>query len=131
MSWDSYVEDQLMGQIDGRFAVIAGLDDKTIWASCQKDADQRSVTDEEIETLIDNLTNDEYLFTNGIRLSGEKYICLMKDTNLIRARNKNSALAIVWTKSMVLICASADGFPAGQLNLVVEKLADFLLSHGM
>lgn len=37
MSWDSYVDKQIMDNADCRFAVIAGLADGAIWAKNEKD----------------------------------------------------------------------------------------------
>ncbi|RWS20375.1 Profilin-5-like protein [Leptotrombidium deliense] len=66
---------------------------------------------------------------NGIQLGGEKYFCVLAESNLVRGRKGTSALCMVTTNTCLLVAATTDGFPPGQLNTVLEKLADFLRAN--
>lgn len=126
MSWQYYVDNQICQKVKCRLAVIGGIDDGLVWAKMEKDVPQ-SVTQEELKVLADAVKNNpDTLHTNGIHLAGEKYFCIQAENNLLRARKGNSALCVVTTNQCVVCAATEDEVPAGQLNLVVEKLGDFL-----
>ncbi|XP_053207820.1 uncharacterized protein LOC128391888 [Panonychus citri] len=127
MSWQSYVDNQICSQVSCKIAVIAGLQDGTVWAKYE--ADENKVTPEEMKTIADGMRNNPGAFQEtGIRLGGEKYFCLFAENNLLRGRKGSSALIIVATNTCLLAAATTDGFPPGQLNTVVEKLGDYLRS---
>lgn len=95
------------------------------WNLFSRGVDQ--VTQQELKTIADTMRSNPGAFQEcGIRLGGEKYICLHSDNQLVRGRKGNSALIVVATNTCLLIAATCDGFPAGQLNTVVEKLGDYL-----
>jgi profilin len=129
MSWQAYVDNQICAQVSCRLAVIAGLQDGAIWAKFEKDLPQ-SVSQQELKTIVDTMrTNANSFQENGIHLGGEKYFCLQAENNLIRGRKGSSALCIVATNTCLLLAATTDGFPPGQLNTVVEKLGDYLRAN--
>jgi len=129
MSWQAYVDNQICAQVSCRLAVIAGLQDGAVWAKFEKDLPQ-SVSQQELKTIVDTMrTNANSFQENGIHLGGEKYFCLQAENNLIRGRKGSSALCIVATNTCLLLAATTDGFPPGQLNTVVEKLGDYLRAN--
>ncbi|KAH9388636.1 hypothetical protein TYRP_007980 [Tyrophagus putrescentiae] len=126
MSWQSYVDNQICQHVDSRLAVIAGLGDGAVWAKFEKDL-AKQVTQQELKTIADAIrSNPQSFLENGIHLGGEKYICIQADNTLVRGRKGSSALCIVATNTCLLVAATVDGFPPGQLNNVVEKLGDYL-----
>lgn len=127
MSWQAYVDNQIRAQVQCKVAAIAGLNDGAIWAKFEEDPNASTVTQQELKTIADTMRSNPGAFQEcGIRLGGEKYICLHSDNQLVRGRKGNSALIVVATNTCLLIAATCDGFPAGQLNTVVEKLGDYL-----
>ncbi|RWS21804.1 Blo t profilin allergen-like protein [Leptotrombidium deliense] len=123
MSWQEYVDNQICSQVSCKLAVIAGLDG-AIWAKFEKDF---PVTTEEVKAICDAMRSDLGIFNEkGIQLGGEKYFCLKAESNLVRGRKGTSALCMVTTNSCLIVAVTTDGFPPGQLNTVVEKLADYL-----
>jgi len=126
MSWQAYVDNQICAHVSSRLAIIAGLQDGSIWAKYEKDIPS-PVTQEELKAVADGMrTNPGSFQENGIRLGGEKYFCLSAENNLLRGRKGSSALCVVATNSCLIAVATTDGFPPGQLNSVVEKLGDYL-----
>lgn len=128
MSWQAYVDDQICRQVSSKIAIIASLQDGAIWA--KQDKSEKPVTQQELKVIADTLRNNPQAFLeNGIHLGGEKYFCLNVEPNLVRGRKATSALCIVATKSCLLVVVSTDGFQPGVLNLVVERLADYLVTN--
>jgi len=129
MSWQTYVDKQICEQVSCRLAVIAGLADGQVWAKFEKDL-PHSVAQEELKAIADGMRANPNAFQeNGIRLAGEKYVCLSAENTLLRGRKGSSALIIVATNTCLLAAATTDGFPPGQLNTVVEKLGDYLRAN--
>lgn len=129
MSWQAYVDNQICAQVNCTVAAIAGLNDGAVWAKFEKDSGT-PITQQELRTIADTMRTNPSAFNEcGIYLGGNKYFCLSADSNLVRGRKGGSALAIVATNTCLLVAATEDGFPPGQLNTVVEKLGDYLRSN--
>lgn len=128
MTWQQYVDNQICKYVQSRVAVIASLTDGTIWA---KQLDSAvPVTQQELKVIADTMrVNVKSFQETGIRLGGEKYICLCAEPNLVRGRRGSSALCIVATKTLLLVCATNDGYPPGALNTVVERLGEYLITQ--
>lgn len=128
MSWQTYVDEQICAAVQSKLAVIAGIHDGSIWA---KQINQENhVTQQELKFIADTMrTKPESFHEHGVRLAGEKYICLSAGSNLIRGRKGSSALCIVATRTCLLVVVTIDGFPPGQLNQVVERLGEYLTNQ--
>lgn len=128
MSWQAYVDNQICSQVSCKIAVIAGLQDGTVWAKYEAD-EHSKITPEELKAIADTMKNNPGAFQEtGIRFGGEKFFCLHAENNLLRGRKGSSALCVVATNTCLLAAATTDGFPPGQLNTVIEKLGDYLRS---
>ncbi|XP_076362956.1 profilin-like isoform X2 [Tachypleus tridentatus] len=125
MSWQTYVDNHICSQIKCRLAVIAGHDGG-VWASHGV-----QVTQNELKKIVDQMkTKPETFQGEGIHLGGQRYICLRADEDLLRGRKEGSALCVVKTGTCLIIAATADGEPPGTLNVVVEKLGEYLKYAG-
>lgn len=128
MSWQAYVDNQICSFVQCKAAIIASLADGSVWAKQEKSDCQ--VTQQELKTIADTIrSNPQAFLEHGVHLAGEKYICLMAESNLVRGRKGSSALSIVATKSCLLVVVTIDGFPPGVLNTVVERLGDYLVTN--
>ncbi|XP_022656084.1 profilin-like [Varroa jacobsoni] len=126
MSWQQYVDNQICAFVQAKSAAIAGLNDGSIWAKFEL-APNNAITSAEMKTIAENMrTKPQKFQETGIHLGGEKYVCLNAEEKLVRGRKGTSAMCIVATNTCLLVVSTVDGFPAGQLNTVVEKLADYL-----
>ena len=127
MSWQAYVDKEICHYVQTKVAIIANLQDGTIWAKSMNI--DKEVTQQELKTIADTMrTNPKSFHENGVHLAGEKYICISAESNLIRGRKGSAALSIVATKLALLVVVTTDGFPAGILNTVVERLGDHLVT---
>ncbi|CAG2116327.1 unnamed protein product [Medioppia subpectinata] len=126
MSWQTYVDQQIRDKIDCKLAVMAGLADGQVWASHATDGTTMA-TPAELKAIADSLKSHPGTFLErGIRLGGEKYMCLNIEDNLIRARLNNCPLTIVATNMCLICVVGVADSPPGKLNTVVETLADYL-----
>jgi len=129
MSWQAYVDNQICNLVQCKTAAIAGLGDGSIWAKYEREP-SNAVSQAEIKTIVDTMRSNPAKFHEmGIHVGGEKYICLQAEDKMLRGRKGTCALIVVATNTCVLVAATIDGFPAGQLNAVVEKLGDYLSSN--
>ncbi|KAH6946786.1 hypothetical protein HPB50_015310 [Hyalomma asiaticum] len=130
MSWQAYVDNQICSQVQCTVAAIAGLADGAVWAKYERDASVK-ITQQELKTIADTMRTKPSSFNeNGIFIAGTKYVSLSAENNLVRGRKGSSAFIAVATNTCLLVAATVDGFPPGQLNTVVEKLGDYLRSQG-
>merc|ERR1712080_6850 len=81
MSWQSYVDDQLISTKLIKDAVIAGHDGN-IWASSAG----FSVTAAELKVILDRYTNTEQMAMNGLMVGGTKYMFLSANDRVIRGK---------------------------------------------
>ncbi|XP_013779145.1 profilin-1-like [Limulus polyphemus] len=130
MSWQNYVDNQICNQVECRIAVIAGLQNGGIWAKYEMGSNT-PITETEVRSIIEKMKSNPTLFQEtGIHIGAEKYICLKAEDNLLRGRKGSSALCIVTTEQCLIAAATTDGVPPGRLNMVVERLGDYLRMSG-
>ncbi|CAG8501659.1 34667_t:CDS:2 [Racocetra persica] len=122
MSWQTYIDDSLLGTGKIAQAAIYGLDG-TLWASSAG----FNPSAEEIKTIIDSFNDVQKIQANGIRCNGVKYFFLshQDDTNI---HGKQGADGIIAEKTAqaVIIGTYAEGTAAGVANKVVGDLGDYL-----
>jgi len=92
MSWQSYVDDQLLNTKMVTHAVICGHDGN-IWA---KSADF-VVTPEELRSLIGKYADTSLLAQNGVTIGGKKYMYLSSTDKVIRAKKGTSGVHAIKT----------------------------------
>ncbi|XP_013782042.1 profilin-1-like [Limulus polyphemus] len=130
-SWQTYVDNQICAQVQCRLAVIAGIQNGGIWAKYEMDS-TCTITETELRLIIEKMKSNPTVFQEtGIHIGGEKYICLKASDTLLRGRKGSSALCIVATEQCLIAAATTDGVPAGKLNIVVERLGDYLRMSGL
>jgi len=92
MSWQSYVDDQLISTKVIKSAVIAGHDGN-IWASSAGFA----VTAEELKALLGKYSSTEQLAMNGVMVGGVKYMFLSATDRVVRAKKGTSGVHCIKT----------------------------------
>merc|ERR1712037_531172 len=78
MSWQSYVDDQLISTNMIKNAVIAGHDGN-IWAS----SSGFNVTATELEVILDRYSSTDQLAMNGVTVGGTKYMFLSANDRVV------------------------------------------------
>eukprot|EP00088_Acartia_fossae_P039765 TRINITY_DN4138_c0_g1_i1.p1 TRINITY_DN4138_c0_g1~~TRINITY_DN4138_c0_g1_i1.p1 ORF type:complete len:127 (-),score=27.72 TRINITY_DN4138_c0_g1_i1:409-789(-) len=125
MSWQSYVDDQLIATKVVKDAVIAGHDGN-IWAT----SPGFGVTPAELKTIITNVGNSEVLAVNGITVGGIKYMFLSGTDNIIRAKKGATGIHLMKTVQAVIVCRYVEPIVPEQCATVTEKLGEYLISVG-
>nr|P18322.3 RecName: Full=Profilin-P [Physarum polycephalum] len=124
MSWQTYVDEQLVGtgQLDG--AIIIGLDGNS-WAS--KNLTLKAGEGQAIAALFKTPAN---VFASGITINGIKYMGIKGDSRSIYGKKGATGVATVITGQCILIGYYNEKQQPGNAALVVEKLADYLIENG-
>jgi len=92
MSWQSYVDDQLISTNMIKNAVIAGHDGN-IWAS----SSGFNVTAAELKVILDRYSSTDQLAMNGVTVGGTKYMFLSANDRVVRARKGQSGVHCIKT----------------------------------
>jgi len=125
MSWQAYVDDQLLATKQVQEAVILGHDGN-VWATSADFA----ATPEEMKKIADNFSSMETMAQTGITVAGTKYMYISSDDKVVRAKKGTGGLHLVKTVQAIIISLYAEPVPAEQCAVVTEKLGDYLISVG-
>jgi len=125
MSWQDYVDKQLLASGCVTKAFIAGLDGN-VWAK----SPGFEVSKEEALTLVKGFDNKDILTSGGLTLAGTRYIYLSGTEKVIRAKLGKVGIHCMKTTQAVVISTYDDPIQPQQAASVVEKLGDYLISCG-
>mmetsp|Transcript_124479 Transcript_124479/g.175639 ORF Transcript_124479/g.175639 Transcript_124479/m.175639 type:complete len:128 (-) Transcript_124479:53-436(-) len=126
MSWQSYVDSNLVGTGACTSAAIIGHDGNT-WATSAGFA----VSPAEGKTIVAGFSNSGGLAASGIVAGGTKYMFLRAvDDRSIMGRKGTAGIHCVKTGKAVLVAIYDQPITPGQCSVVVEKLADYLIGVG-
>ncbi|KAI9001882.1 profilin [Gaertneriomyces semiglobifer] len=123
MSWQAYVDSNLIGTGKIQKAAIHGLDG-SLWATSKG----FSASQTEVQAIVKGFTDASGLRASGIHLNGVKYFTLRADDRSIYGKQGQGGVVIVKTKQAVLIGVYDAPVQAGEATKVVEGLADYLIS---
>mmetsp|Transcript_59758 Transcript_59758/g.90091 ORF Transcript_59758/g.90091 Transcript_59758/m.90091 type:complete len:127 (-) Transcript_59758:90-470(-) len=121
MSWQSYVDDSLVGTGEVRRACLLGLDG-SVWA---KSADF-NIDGNESVAIATAAANPSSVMGSSLQLAGQKFMVLRTDDNVIYCRKNQDGLCICKTNQAVVVGWYDEKQSAGNCNKVVEGLADYL-----
>ena len=125
MSWQAYVDDQLLATKMVSHAVICGHDG-SIWAQSAGFA----VKPAEITTFVGKFGNTNDLAASGVTFAGVKYMFLSSNESVVRAKKGTSGVHVVKTKQAYVISLYEEPIVTEQCASVTEKLGDYLSNAG-
>ena len=131
MSWDEYIQDELMQKElkDGTgqylsFAAIIGLDG-AVWA---QSSDFPDVAPEQLDALIGAFEDQAEVREKGIQLGETRYIVFTaEDTSVIRGKKGAAGFTAKKTKTALVVGGYGEGTQPGLVNVLVENVADALV----
>ncbi|KAK9683829.1 hypothetical protein RND81_10G167500 [Saponaria officinalis] len=130
MSWQTYVDDQLLCEIDGTkltSAAIFGLDG-SVWAQCPNFPLLKLG---EIEAILKDFNEPGTLAPTGLHLGGAKYMVIQGEPGaVIRGKKGTGGVCVRKTNMCLLFGIYEQPMTPGQCNMVVEKLGDYLFDQG-
>lgn len=125
MSWQDYVDNQLLASKCVSKAAIAGHDGG-IWAK----SDNFEVSKEEIAKLLQGFDKPDILANGGVTLAGQRYIYLSGTDRVIRAKLGRNGVHCMKTAQAVIVSIYEDPVQPQQAASIVEKLGDYLITCG-
>ncbi|KAK8394519.1 hypothetical protein O3P69_006593 [Scylla paramamosain] len=123
MSWQNYVDQQLMGSGLVAKAVIAGHDG-TLWAK----SNNIEPTREELVKLSSSFADQGNLAMSGVHIGGEKFFYLSGTDKVIRCKKGKSGMHSMKTLQTILVAVFEEPIQHPQVASVVESLGDYLIS---
>ncbi|KAB2072581.1 hypothetical protein ES319_A07G026200v1 [Gossypium barbadense] len=133
MSWQQYVDEHLMCDIDGQpihltAATIIGHDGN-VWA---QSSTFPPFTPEEISAIMNDFAEPGSLAPTGLFLGGVKYMVIQGEPGAVIRGKKGAGGATVKKTNQALIIGIYDEpVTPGQCNMIVERLGDYLIDQGL
>ncbi|AQK87804.1 Profilin-1 [Zea mays] len=131
MSWQTYVDEHLMCEIEGHHltsAAIVGHDGAT-WAQSTAFPEFKA---EEMAAIMKDFDEPGHLAPTGLILGGTKYMVIQGEPGaVIRGKKGSGGITVKKTGQSLIIGIYDEPMTPGQCNLVVERLGDYLLEQGM
>ncbi|THU58840.1 hypothetical protein C4D60_Mb03t18680 [Musa balbisiana] len=130
MSWQTYVDDHLLCDIDGQCLTAAAIvgHDGSVWA--QSDAFPQ-YKPEEIAAIMKDFNEPGSLAPTGLYLGGTKYMVIQGEPGaVIRGKKGSGGVTIKKTNLALIIGIYNEPMTPGQCNMIVERLGDYLFDQG-
>ncbi|PIA60621.1 hypothetical protein AQUCO_00300255v1 [Aquilegia coerulea] len=131
MSWQTYVDDHLMCEIEGNHLTSAAIlgQDGSVWA--QSDNFPQFKPDE-IAGIIKDFNEPGSLAPTGLFLGGAKYMVIQGEAGaVIRGKKGSGGVTIKKTSQALVIGVYDEPLTPGQCNMIVERLGDYLIDSGL
>jgi profilin len=128
MSWESYINDQLLATKVIKEAIICGYDGN-VWASSDG---AKAVTHDDIKLFISNFNQpgQENFKSVGVTFKGEKFMYLSSNEKVARFKKGTSGVHTIKTTQAFIICWYKEPTVPEQAASVTEKLGDYLIQVG-
>ncbi|GAU11744.1 hypothetical protein TSUD_74950 [Trifolium subterraneum] len=131
MSWQSYVDDHLLCDIEGNHLTHAAIigQDGSVWA---QSANFPQFKPEEITAINNDFAEPGTLAPTGLHLGGTKYMVIQGEPGaVIRGKKGPGGVTVKKTTMALVIGIYAEPMTPGQCNMVVERLGDYLIEQGL
>ncbi|XP_026756876.1 profilin [Galleria mellonella] len=125
MSWQDYVDKQLMASRCVTKAAIAGHDGN-VWAK----SEGFEISKDEVGKIVAGFENESLLTSGGVTIAGTRYIYLSGTERIIRAKLGKVGVHCMKTQQAVVISLYEEPIQPQQAASVVEKLGDYLITCG-
>ncbi|KAI9109520.1 hypothetical protein K1719_019574 [Acacia pycnantha] len=131
MSWQAYVDDHLMCDIDGHHliaAAIVGLDG-SVWA---QSSSFPQFTPQEIAAITKDFEEPGSLAPTGLHLGGVKYMVIQGEPGaVVRGKKGAGGITVKKTGQAMVFGIYDETLTPSQCNMIVEKLGDYLMDSGL
>ncbi|KAL3744445.1 profilin [Eucalyptus grandis] len=130
MSWQQYVDEHLMCEIEGNHLAAAAIigHDGSVWAQSSSFPQFKP---EEITGIMRDFDEPGTLAPTGLYLGGTKYMVIQGEPNaVIRGKKGPGGVTIKKTTMALIIGIYDEPMTPGQCNMIVERLGDYLVDQG-
>ncbi|CAL5373847.1 unnamed protein product [Camellia sinensis] len=131
MSWQTYVDDHLMCDIEGNHLTSAAIlgHDGSVWA---QSASFPKFKPEEITGIMKDLDEPGFLAPTGLYLGGTKYMVIQGEPGaVIRGKKGSGGVTIKKTGQALIFGIYDEPVTPGQCNMIVERMGDYLVDQGL
>ncbi|XP_020271993.1 profilin-1 [Asparagus officinalis] len=131
MSWQNYIDDHLMCDIDGQRLTSSAIlgHDGSVWAQSENFPQFKP---EEITGIMNDFAEPGSLAPGGLFLGGVKYMVIQGEPGaVIRGKKGSGGITIKKTGQALIFGVYDEPMTPGQCNMVVERMGDFLIDQGM
>ena len=127
MSWQAYINEQLLGSGKIQHAVICGHD-----GVVRAQSSNFTVNADEVKELVEKYKSIEELATRGITIGGIKYMYLSSDNaiGVVRGKKGTSGIHCMRTKQTYIIAIYDHPIKHEEVASVIEALGEYLVGHG-
>ncbi|XP_020575184.1 profilin-2 [Phalaenopsis equestris] len=129
MSWQAYVDDHLLCDIDGQHLTAAAIigHDGNVWAQSENFPQYKP---EEINGIMTDFNEPGHLAPTGLYLGNTKYMVIQGEPGaVIRGKKGSGGITIKKTNLALIIGIYDEPMAPGQCNMVVERLGDYLIEQ--
>ncbi|EGC36212.1 hypothetical protein DICPUDRAFT_91884 [Dictyostelium purpureum] len=126
MSWQGYVDEQLVGTGNITAAVIIGAADGSTWATSKN----WTLKGGEGAGIVALYKNPADSFAKGITAGGVKYMAIKADDRSIYGKKGATGIVVVKTTQCIIIGYYDETKQPGNAAVVCEKLGDYLIENG-
>ncbi|XP_078439082.1 profilin-2-like [Wolffia australiana] len=130
MSWQTYVDDHLLCEVDGQTLTAAAIvgHDGSVWA---QSATFPAINPEEVAGIMTDFAQPGHLAPTGLFLGGTKYMVIQGEPGaVIRGKKGSGGVCVKKTVMALIIGIYQEPMAPGQCNMVVERLGDYLIDQG-
>ncbi|CAM0954490.1 unnamed protein product [Alopecurus aequalis] len=131
MSWQTYVDEHLMCEIEGHHLSSAAIlgHDGTVWA---QSATFPQFNPDEITGIMKDFDEPGHLAPTGMFVAGAKYMVIAGEPGaVIRGKKGAGGITVKKTGQALVVGIYDEPMTPGQCNMVVERLGDYLVEQGM
>ncbi|KAF7023558.1 hypothetical protein CFC21_036050 [Triticum aestivum] len=144
MSWQTYVDEHLMCDIEGHHLASAAIlgHDGTVWAQSADFPSAPTISDmfacviqfkpAEMANIMKDFDEPGTLAPTGLLLADAKYMVIQGEPGaVIRGKKGAGGITLKKTGQALVVGIYDEPMTPGQCNLVVERLGDYLVEQGM
>ncbi|KAH3761685.1 profilin I [Pelomyxa schiedti] len=128
MSWQTYVDTNLVGSGFVDSAAILDATNGAVWAKSATFPDV--VANKEAAKLVQNFTDPSVPQSSGILCGKLKYMCVKADPRSVYGKGNKGGVVTVKTGKCILVGIYVEPKQPGNATKVVEDMADYLLGVG-
>jgi len=131
MSWQTYVDEHLMCEIEGHHLTSAAIigHDGTVWAQSTAFPQFKP---EEMTNIMKDFDEPGFLAPTGLFLGPTKYMVIQGEPGaVIRGKKGSGGITVKKTGQALVIGIYDEPMTPGQCNMVVERLGDYLVEQGL
>ncbi|KAK1286701.1 hypothetical protein QJS10_CPB20g00580 [Acorus calamus] len=131
MSWQTYVDDHLMCEIDGHNLTAAAIigQDGSVWAQSHSFP---SFKQEDINGIMSDFEEPGFLAPKGLYIGLKKYMVIQGEPGaVIRGKLGSGGVTVKKTGQALVIGIYDDPMTPSQCNIIVERMGDYLIDQGL